>query len=312
MIRRWIALDRCVACGAGLDGNNRTLEVADPFGVTLERFKVVRCGRCGTWLLNPRPAPEEMSRFYQADFLYAPPGSGASLITRLAARVQSLNLASEVNWVCRELPPGGSYLDFSAGNGQILAAVAQRRPDARLSATEYSETFRRRIEDRLPGLTVPAGLDGLPADARFDVISAFGVLEHAENPLELLRVFRSRLTPEGTILVSIPNPLSVQSRIFGRRWYNWVAPRHFQLIPRATFLKFVRGANLHVAGEHHFFLRTASSTLALSMCPGLDPLLRPTNAKVLAYGILFAALLPIEWGFAQLKASGFMGFRLKP
>jgi SAM-dependent methyltransferase len=310
-VRRWIFIARCVACGSQLDKTGRAFDVTDHWSITKDRFHVICCNTCQTWLLNPRPAPEEMARFYQGDFLYAPPPDRISFIARAAARVQSWNLASEVNWVCRELPARGRYLDYSAGTGQILAAVAQRRPDASVSATEYSEAYRPIIERRIPNTVVYPDLESLPSDDRFDVISAFGVLEHVEQPLELLRAFRALLTPNGTILISIPNPGSVQARVFGRRWYSWLAPRHFQLMPRRTFFDFARGANLQVTGEHHFFLRSAPSTLALSAFPGLDPLLQPTNVKHLAYAMLFAASLPLELAFAKAKAGGFMGFALK-
>jgi SAM-dependent methyltransferase len=311
MVRRWIFIERCVACGSRLDNTDRTFDLTDHWSITEDRFHVTCCDKCKTWLLNPRPAPEEMPRFYQNDFLYASPPGRGSFVTRAASRVQSWNLASEVNWVCRELVKGGSYLDYSAGNGQILAAVAQRRPDASVSATEYSEAFRPVIQQRCPYSIVYPDLDSLPACQRFDVISAFGVLEHVEDPVELLRAFRARLTPAGTLLVSIPNPGSVQARVFGRRWYSWLAPRHFQLMPRRTFLDFARGANLQVTDEHHFFLRSAPSTLVLSMFPTLDPLVQPTKAKLMAYAALFAAFLPLEFAFAAVKASGFMGFALK-
>lgn len=304
-------MERCVACGSQLDKSGRTFDLTDHWNITKDRFHVTCCNICQTWLLNPRPAPEEMARFYQGDFLYAPPPDRVSFITRAASRVQSWNLASEVNWVCRELPAHGRYLDYSAGTGQILAAVAQRRPDASVSATEYSEAYRPIIEQQIPNTIVYPDLDSLPSDDRFDVISAFGVLEHVEEPLELLRAFRARLTPNGTILISIPNPGSVQAWVFGQRWYSWLAPRHFQLMPRRTFFDFARGAKLQVTGEHHFFLRSAPSTLVLSAFPWLDPLLQPTSVKHLAYAMLFAASLPLELAFAKAKASGFMGFALK-
>jgi SAM-dependent methyltransferase len=206
MVRRWIFIERCVACGSQLDKTGRTFDLTDHWSITQDRFHVICCNTCKTWLLNPRPAPEEMARFYQDDFLYTPPPDRVSFIARAASRVQSWNLASEVNWVCRELPARGGYLDYSAGTGQILAAVAQRRPDASVSATEYSQAYRPIIKQRIPNTIVYPDLESLPTGDRFDVISAFGVLEHVEQPLELLRAFRARLTPNGTILISIPDP----------------------------------------------------------------------------------------------------------
>lgn len=288
------------------------MALADPFGVSDERFTVKKCCKCGSWILNPRPALSEMGRFYQSDFLYTPPsGNKASLISRLAGKVQSLLLASETRWVCETLPTGATYLDYSAGNGQILSAVLRRRPDIHPNATDFSETFRHMIEERIPGVTVHAGIDQFPDDARFDVISAFGVLEHVDDPLSLLREFKRRLNPGGVVCLSVPNPGSLQAALFGRHWYSWIAPRHFQLLTRKVFLDFVRQADLSVADEKHFFLRTASSTFALSLFPKLDPLLdRVDGRKLVTYGLLFAVLLPVEWVLSRFKASGFMGFLL--
>jgi hypothetical protein len=70
MVRRWIFIERCVACGSQLDKTGRAFDVTDHWSITKDRFHVTRCNTCKTRLLNPRPAPEEMARFYQDDFLY--------------------------------------------------------------------------------------------------------------------------------------------------------------------------------------------------------------------------------------------------
>ena len=126
--------------------------------------------------------------------------------------------------------PTASYLDYSAGNGQIIQKVIRSRPQVSAYATEFSQTYRNWLGQILPPGHVKADLEEF--DMRFDLISAFGVLEHVEEPRQLLELFARRLSPEGQVLLSVPNPDSLQLFLFGNNWYNWIAPRHFNLTCR--------------------------------------------------------------------------------
>jgi SAM-dependent methyltransferase len=252
-------------------------------------------------MLNPRPAPEEMTRFYQSDFLFSTERVSKSLVGRIAARVQELNLRSEVNWIKRHLPVGGAFLDYSAGNGQILFSVKKRRPDALYYATEWSDAFRECIGAK-------RDIDHFDPSLKFDLISAFGVLEHVEDPEELLHRFVERLKPGGQILISVPNPDSLQRIIFGPRWYSWLAPRHFHLMPAKTILRMAGRVGLRATEEKGFFLRTCPGTFVLSLFSGLDPLKKSSRLQLVAYAIFFYAFIPVEGLFAVFRRSAFMGF----
>ena len=43
-----------------------------------------------------------------------------------------------VEWVLRELPPGGELLDLGTGSGAVAVAVARHRPDAKIAAADLS------------------------------------------------------------------------------------------------------------------------------------------------------------------------------
>jgi SAM-dependent methyltransferase len=45
---------------------------------------------------------------------------------------------------------------------------------------------------------------GVPADRRFDVVTAIDVLEHLEHPVESLRAVRAALEPEGWLFATVP------------------------------------------------------------------------------------------------------------
>ncbi len=301
------ALAACPICERTFGEARTTVTVKDPFGVSSDWFKLVRCESCGTYVLNPRPSMKDMGVFYESDFLMDTTTQSQSLIDRVAAKQQELNLASEIRWILRHLNDGDAYLDYSAGNGQIVELIAKRRPGARVFATEFSSQYREWIAARIGGERVRESIADFPPELRFDLISAFGVLEHVEEPRALIRELRARLTPRGKLMLSVPNPDSLQRSLTGRRWYSWLAPRHWHLMRRRTLLRMLREEGFEIDDEKHFFLRSSSSTLVLSLFPSLDPLLPQKSVGLLTYALLFYLFIPLELIAAAFRKAGFMG-----
>ena len=300
-------LEGCPICGAPFGGDANSVNVRDPFGVSDQKFTLVECESCSTYVLNPRPSMDEMGIFYEDGFLKEETEDGDSLLVALADKQQEFNLISELRWLDHHLKDGARYLDYSAGNGQIVTLLRRRRADLSVSATEFSLAYRERIGGLIGSERVKAGLDDFPVDAEFDLISAFGVLEHVEDPEAMLASIAEKLSEGGKVMLSVPNIESFQKKIMGRRWYSWVAPRHWHLMPMPVLRGLLEKHGFDVIEEKHFFLRTSSSTFALSLFPTLDPLLKPPGWKMLIYGMLFYLLIPLELVSAVFSRAGFMG-----
>ncbi|MEN9799545.1 MAG: hypothetical protein RL653_3242 [Pseudomonadota bacterium] len=101
---------------------------------------------------------------------------------------------------------GGSLrlLDVGCGTGYLLEALRrfgeveglETSPDARAIA-------RRRMGEGLVLHERPLP-EGLPAGARYDVVTAFDVLEHLEDPGPALHAIRASLRPGGFFLCTVP------------------------------------------------------------------------------------------------------------
>jgi 2-polyprenyl-3-methyl-5-hydroxy-6-metoxy-1,4-benzoquinol methylase len=83
---------------------------------------------------------------------------------------------------------------------------------------------------------VPKALAGL---GQYDVITLWHVLEHLDESWKVLEALVEHLRPNGIIVISTPNPDSMQFKLFGRFWLHLDAPRHLTLIPVEWLLHFL-------------------------------------------------------------------------
>lgn len=97
-------------------------------------------------------------------------------------------------------------LDIGAGDGGVTARAAPLF--AEVTATEASRPLRKRLRKR--GFRViehDLGKAPWPHDERFDVVSAWNVLDRTARPRTLLANMRALLAENGRMLLSLPLPL---------------------------------------------------------------------------------------------------------
>tara|TARA_B100000579_G_C22655940_1_gene768543 strand:- start:11 stop:958 length:948 start_codon:yes stop_codon:yes gene_type:complete len=309
-----ILINNCPVCDVSLKSDLTIKYLKDPFKVVEEDFKYVNCSNCKSWILNPRPTLLEIGKFYEEDFLFDPEKSKSlkkSFIRKLADRIQEYNMISEVSLACKHLEMNSKYLDYSAGNGQILSLIQKRKPNCKYNATEFSKTYRDYLASLKNMEEVNKDLKDFNSDIKFDLISLFGVLEHVQAPRKLILELKNRLENNGKLIITVPNVNSFQRFIFGNNWYSWLAPRHWQMFTINNLKKLLEEFDMIIVDEKHFFLRTCSATLVTSLFPYLDPLKKGGAIKMLAYGVLFYLFIPFELFASIFNRSGFMGVVVK-
>lgn len=156
-------------------------------------WQIVRCRRCGLGYLNPRPAPEEVSRYYPSSYFAHRPAA-TERYERLAAHVPG---------------PPRRLLDVGTAGGEFLRLMRERawdvegieRPGAALSPPDMT-IHRVHFPEESP----------LP-DASFDVVTAWAVFEHLHDPDGAFRECARMLKPGGSLLIQVPNLRSLQNRV---------------------------------------------------------------------------------------------------
>ncbi len=171
----------------------------------------LRCPACYAVTTDPWPGDAELDAAYAA--AYRPDGGrfggpGDALLAR--------SRALPARRIDRLAPPG-PILDVGSGEGWLVDALRRRGRDAR-------------------GLEREDG-DLLDHTGAYAAIVFWHSLEHLRRPGAALAHAASLLRPGGLLVVALPDPSSLQARLFGERWLALDPPRHLVHVPAATLLR---------------------------------------------------------------------------
>lgn len=151
------------------------------------------------------------------------------------------------------LPPHGRcrLLDFGCGTGKYLARM--RDLGWTVCGLDRSAWAARRAKE-LFEVPVEVGtlpsLDKSPAPrGPFDLITAWEVLEHVEDPAATLVALRELLAPGGRLVLTVPNWGGWGARWFGAEWIALDLPRHLTHFDAGSLLRMLTSAGLRTI--HH-------------------------------------------------------------
>lgn len=110
--------------------------------------------------------------------------------------------------IFRRFMRGSSILEMGPAEGIMTQLLAELPME--LSLVEGSEKFSRDLAGRFPTASVHHSLfEDFRAERRFDNIVLGHVLEHVDNPVEILAGAKEWLTEDGIILAAVPNARSL-------------------------------------------------------------------------------------------------------
>src|SRR2546430_16585475 len=192
----------CLVCG-GTGAEQRFVQRGYP---------VLRCADCGLEFVAPTPSPSELADYYDRDYA-VPLELYAAASEATAARIAGLE---------RWSPARGRLLELGASYGHSLAAARDRGWD--VVGVELSPTASIYARTHF-GLTVLNCdlADARLADASFDAVIGWHVLEHVRNPRDQLLRLASLLKPGGVLGLRVPNVASFGARMAGHGW-RWLWP----------------------------------------------------------------------------------------
>lgn len=215
----------CNLCGA--DNCEPVYEASDErFRVDDVSWTIVRCRDCGLCYLNPRPAADEIDRYYPREYFE----NGRDM------QSQYRRYSAEARYLA-DLKPG-RLLDIGCAEGDFPAFMRDHGWD--VAGFEASSAALNPHGVEIQHGQFPADCE-FPDNA-FDAVTAWAVVEHLHDPMAALRAIQKLLKPGGTLVFLVPNFRSVHSRF--ARFED--VPRHLYFFTPDTARSCLVAAGLHV------------------------------------------------------------------
>jgi len=214
-----------------------------------------RCGRCGHGFA-PSAGPDTFA-WYAA----APP-DGEYLAEERGRRVAARRVLRRL---AKHIRPPGRLLDLGAGAGFFVEEAA-----AAGWFSEGLEAARWAVERSRSRGGPPVWL-GDARDLRalecgtFDVVTAFDVIEHLEDPLVFLRGCAAALRPGGVLVLTTPRFDSLAARICGARWHA-LLPAHLHYFSRRSLRAALEQAGFHILAERSHRRYFSAAYIAFRLC----------------------------------------------
>jgi putative peptidoglycan lipid II flippase len=198
------------------------------------KVQTVSCRQCGFVMTNPVPTEEAMEDFYKHHYrrYYS------RTETPTIQYIQEFGLADRARYTATYLQErnllvkDARVLDVGCSEGSLLKEIKRREPTVEVVGIEPSLAFAKFAQDYVKS-RIYSTLAELSAngESTFDLIIVNHVLEHVENPVDLLTQLKHLMARDGSIYVDVPDISAYRSL-----------------------------ADFHIAHRYHFSIRTLLAT----------------------------------------------------
>jgi len=193
------------------------------------------------------------------------------------------------DWVVAQIAPGSSVLELGYGEGNFTDMLvklpisltvlegAQSLVDKALARHGNAARFECTL------------FEDFICEDKFDVIVATHVLEHVDNPVKLLSNLKGLLSPDGRIVLIVPNKESLHRQLavlMGLQpSLDSLSSRdhlvgHQRVYSLKTLENDVLSAGLRVTQQHGFFLKTLPNSMMISFPEALIDALNKISSSL--------------------------------
>ena len=179
-------------------------------------------------LMNPKykmmvtlPVPSDLENYYKSEDYISHTNANKSVFDKVYQRVRKHTLQKKLSLINSFNSTSKKVLDIGSGTGDFLSTC--KKNSWNVFGVEPSKEARE--------ISIGNGVEAvndlsLLTEGDFDVITLWHVLEHVENLLEYIEVLKSKLKPDGVLIIAVPNYNSFDANYYKEHWAAFDVPRH--------------------------------------------------------------------------------------
>jgi SAM-dependent methyltransferase len=210
---------KCPICGS--ENNEIFIRSKDYFILNgnSDDFSVYFCKDCENGFSFPFMNNEELSKYYPDDYdCYKSHKS-------LTGYIQKLKAGNDIRIIRRILKNReNDILEIGAGSGLFLHLLKRRF--FRVSDIEMSASGVKYAKENFDLDLEKCFFEDYNTERKFDMILAFHVLEHFNDPVTAINKMKSLLKENGYLYLKIPRLDSWPAKIISKYWTGFDLPRH--------------------------------------------------------------------------------------
>ena len=237
------------------------------------------CKEVGLIFQKVRPSTYEMTQYADAEYEFG--------LYRDYARASSLKYETfkrRIQLISR-IATGSRLLDVGCSSGFFIEIALQHGFDA--YGIEISKNAIALAKEKIRARITNGDVNLLPerGEKGFDIIVAFDIIEHTQDPLKFLKNMREILSPKGWLVLATPDTGHFLRYLMGCRWPMLQPMQHTYLFSKRAMRK-----ALELAGYDQIRIQRGEKRMSLEYLMGQIRIYTPLLAK--AYKVI-SRLLPI-------------------
>ncbi len=195
------------------------------------------------------PQPENLNPYYESENYQPHQHHSHNWLNVLYNLVRNRSYRYKLSLIKKYHPKARNILDYGTATGEFLHYLSQKKIE--VWGVEPNNKARKSA-NKLLNNKVKASIEEI--NRNFDVISLWHVLEHLPQPDKVIEKLKTKLTPEGILIIAVPNFKSHDAQHYGSYWAAYDVPRHlWHFSPHAVNMLFDKYHMQVIAQEPLFF-----------------------------------------------------------
>lgn len=208
--------------------------------ISREKWTILNCPYCHLIFPQIKQDKKFFKKYYPPNYYFLKNSPLKSLQNNY-----ELLCLFQLKKMVKRLLKKGKVLDFGCGLGKFLAFLPSNFEKYGIEINPQAIQF---IKKHSPEIKILPNLSHLPREEvlEFDLITLWHVLEHLNNPQEILAQLVNLLKKEGYLILSTPNSSSLGFKISQNHWFHLDTPRHLAIYNLKNLLPLFKKLKLKI------------------------------------------------------------------
>ena len=208
-------INKCPICGSS--NINKIAKIKNPLKEINNRFDLIKCESCLHRFISKFPSQAALIKLYKIDSPLVFGGTNHEIDQKkkfINNGFKNINIQND-HWIFK-------YVNINTGRFFEIGPGLCRLYKTFLSKGWSCQGLEPRSFVKAKG--IKKKLNEIKNNN--DIVAAFDVLEHVENPIEILKKINKKMKKSGQIFLTFPHSESFKSKILKERWQMVVPLAH--------------------------------------------------------------------------------------